>query len=129
MAQQDERLFVIRPFVPGIHGIFDLPSEPLIASHGPHKYIEEHLHDHLQHMHIRYGFEIPAQSLAGIDGLAPWVMMAIKIDQRVDCNPIFVARGPGAEGVCLKIGGDDVHWRPRSRRSFGACPATSRSSR
>jgi hypothetical protein len=110
IGDQDEPQFVIRARVPGIHGIFNLPSETLVASHAPHEHIEEHLHDHLQHMHIRYGFEIPNQSLAGIEGLAPWTMMAIKITHRVDCNPIFVARGPGAEGVCLKIGGEDVHW-------------------
>jgi hypothetical protein len=37
-------------------------------------------------------------------------MMMIPVEHRVDCNPIFVARGEGAEGVCLKIAGQDVHW-------------------
>ena len=37
-------------------------------------------------------------------------MMAIPVEQRVDCNPIFVARGKGAEGICLQIDGEEVHW-------------------
>ncbi len=61
-------------------------------------------------MHIRYGFEFPQQNLAGIRDVAPAVMMAIKAEHRVDCNPIFVARGEGAEGICLFIDGEEVHW-------------------
>ena len=82
----------------------------LIASHAPHERIREHLHDHLPHMHIRYGFEIPDQSFRGISATALEVAMLIRVEHRVDCNPVFVARGPGAEGVCLKIAGQDVHW-------------------
>jgi hypothetical protein len=129
LGEGDRRAFVIRPRVPAIDGIFDLTAETLIASHQPHDHIEEHLHDHLPHMHIRYGFEIPSQSLDGIDGLAPWVMMAIKVDHRVDCNPIFVARGSGAEGVCLKIAGQDVHWvydDSVAKRGAGLFEATGR---
>jgi hypothetical protein len=37
-------------------------------------------------------------------------MMCIKDTQRVDCNPVFGARGEGPEGVCLKVAGEDVHW-------------------
>jgi hypothetical protein len=61
-------------------------------------------------MHIRYGFEIPKQSLSGIEAAALEVVMIIKQEHRVDCNPVFVARGNGAAGVCLKIAGEDVHW-------------------
>jgi hypothetical protein len=61
-------------------------------------------------MHIRYGFELPRQDFHGIQSAALEVAMCIKNTQRVDCNPVFVARGPGAEGVCLKIAGQDVHW-------------------
>lgn len=102
--------FVIRPRAPAIDGIFDLGPDVLIASHAPHGRIREHLHEHLYHMHIRYGFEVPRQGFRGIDRVAPQVMMAIPVEQRVDCNPVFVARGEGAEGVCLKIAGEDVHW-------------------
>lgn len=101
---------IIRPRLPAIDGIFDLGPDVLIASMKPHGRIPEHLHDHLHHMHIRYGFEIPRQDFIGIDKVALLVVMMIPVDQRVDCNPIFVARGEGSEGVCLKIGGEDVHW-------------------
>jgi hypothetical protein len=101
---------VIRPLLPSIPGIFDLGPEVLVASHTPHGRIAEHLHDHLHHMHIRYGFELPAQSLIGLSAAALEVAMMIRAEHRVDCNPVFVARGPGAEGVCLKIAGQDVHW-------------------
>jgi len=101
---------IIRPRLPAIDGIFDLGPDVLIASHTPHHHIREHLHDHLPHMHIRYGFEIPRQPFLGIKKVAFQVMMAIPRSQRVDCNPVFVARGRAAEGVCLKIAGEDVHW-------------------
>jgi|SRR5882724_9830067 len=105
-----DKALVIRPRLPSVDGIFDLRADTLIASHAPHGRIAEHLHDHLPHMHIRYGFEIPAQSLAGIDGAALEVAMMIQVGHRVDCNPVFVARGPGSTGVCLKVAGQDVHW-------------------
>jgi hypothetical protein len=101
---------VIYPKLPSIHGIFDIPSETCISAHNPHGRIAEHLHDHFPHLHIRYGFEIPAQPLSGIKAAALEVAMAIRVDQRVDCNPVFVARGQGSEGICLKIAGQDVHW-------------------
>jgi hypothetical protein len=111
-ASTFERSFVIRPRLPIFDGIFHLGPDVLIAAHGPHKHISEHLHDHLPHLHIRYGFEVPRQNFDWIPraGVAPQVMMMIKVDQRVDCNPVFVAKGDGAEGLCLKIGGQDVHW-------------------
>ena len=115
MKQQqwdDKPQFIVRPRLPHFPGIFDIPADTCIASHTPHEHIEEHLHDHLYHMHIRYGFEFPGQPLTGIDFLAPLVAMMVKVDHRVDCNPIFVGKGKGAEGVCLKIGGQDVHWTP-----------------
>ena len=102
--------FVIRPKLPRINGIFDLGPNVMIASHGPHDHVEEHLHDHLHHMHIRYGFEIPSQPLLGIDAIALEVAMLVNTLHRVDCNPIFVARGASNTGVCLKIAGQDVHW-------------------
>jgi hypothetical protein len=102
--------FRIRPRLPEIDGIFNLGPDVLIASHSPHAKIPEHLHDHLPHMHIRYGFEIPAQSFQGVPAAALQVAMMIRAEHRVDCNPVFVARGRGAEGVCLKIAGQDVHW-------------------
>ena len=107
-----ENGFVIRPRLPIHDGIFHLGPDVLIASHPPHKHIPEHLHDHFYHLHIRYGFEIPQQSLSGVSkrGLAPQVAMLITNTQRVDCNPVFVAKGEGAEGICLKIAGQDVHW-------------------
>jgi hypothetical protein len=105
-----ERALVVRPRLPLLDGIFDLGPNVLIASHAPHGRIKEHLHDHLNHMHIRYGFEFPQQSLIGIDGAVLLVVMMIKIDHRVDCNPVFVARGNHNEGICLKIAGEDVHW-------------------
>jgi hypothetical protein len=109
-AHDTKPVFQIQPRLPAIDGIFDLGPNVLIASHSPHGRIPEHLHDHLPHMHIRYGFEIPGQSFQGISSAAPQVAMLIKAEHRVDCNPVFVARGPGAEGVCLKIAGQDVHW-------------------
>lgn len=102
--------FRIRPRLPAIDGIFNLGPDVLIASQGPHEKIREHLHDHLPHMHIRYGFEIPGQSFSGVPAAALQVAMLIRAEHRVDCNPVFVARGPGAEGICLKIAGQDVHW-------------------
>lgn len=102
--------FRISPRLPTIDGIFDLGSNVLIASHAPHDRIAEHLHDHLPHMHIRYGFEIPGQSFEGIERAALEVVMLVKAEHRVDCNPVFVARGSGSEGVCWKIAGEDVHW-------------------
>jgi hypothetical protein len=104
------RQLIIHPKAPNIPWIFDLPPDTTIASHPPHDHIEEHLHDHFFHMHIRYGFEFPAQTLSGIDETAFEVVMMIKADHRVDCNPIFVARGDGPQGVCLKLAGQDVHW-------------------
>jgi hypothetical protein len=109
MADRDVA-FRIYPKLPAIDGIFDLGSNVLIASHTPHGRIPEHLHDHVPHMHIRYGFEIPRQSFHGIEAAALEVAMCVRIEHRVDCNPVFVARGRGAEGVCLKIAGQDVHW-------------------
>ena len=102
--------FRIYPKLPAIDGIFDLGSNDIIASHSPHERIPEHLHDHVPHMHIRYGFDIPRQSFHGIESAALEVAMCVKSTHRVDCNPVFVGRGPGAEGVCLKIAGQDVHW-------------------
>ncbi len=104
--------FIIRPRLPQIPWIFNIPPDTCISSHRPHEHITEHLHDHLYHMHIRYGFEIPKQSLNGISNLALEVAMYVRVEQRVDCNPMFVARGKGAEGICLKIAGQDVHWTP-----------------
>ena len=101
---------VIRPRLPAIPGVLDIPPDTCIASHRPHEPIPEHLHDHLHHMHICYGFEFPHQSLDGVDGVALETMMAIKAQHRVDCNPIFVARGEESEGICLKVGVDDIHW-------------------
>lgn len=109
-ADPYERSLVIYPRMPSLDGIFDLVGATCIAAHGPHGHIPEHLHDHFHHLHIRYGFEIPQQSLIGIDHVSLEVMMAIKVDHRVDCNPVFVARGNGSEGVCLKFAGQDVHW-------------------
>jgi len=100
----------IHPRLPALDGIFNLGNNVLISAHSPHEHIAEHLHDHLNHMHIRYGFEIPAQDFAGIETTALQVAMRINTLHRVDCNPVFVARGPGAEGVCWKIAGEDVHW-------------------
>jgi hypothetical protein len=105
-----DKALIIRPRLPLIDGIFDVRADTLIASHTPHSRIPEHLHDHLPHMHIRYGFEIPPQSLAGIDAAALEVAMLVQVAHRVDCNPIFVARGPSSTGICLKIANQDVHW-------------------
>jgi hypothetical protein len=107
-----ENGFVIQPRRPIQDGIFHLGPDVLVASHPPHSHVREHLHDHLHHMHIRYGFEIPQQSLSFIPkrGLALEVAMDIKINQRVDCNPVFISKGEGAEGICLKIAGQDLHW-------------------
>ena len=46
----------------------------------------------------------------GIAAAALEVAMLVKVAHRVDCNPIFVARGRDNEGICLKIAGQDVHW-------------------
>jgi hypothetical protein len=105
-----DRELVIRPKLPFIDGIFDLGPNTLIASHSAHEHIQEHLHDHLPHMHIRYGFKIPRQPLLGVESAALEVVMMVKAEHRVDCNPVFVARGKANEGICLKIAGQDVHW-------------------
>lgn len=111
LPESYEEGLVIRPCLPRVPGILGIGPDQCIASHPPHEPIKEHLHHHLHHMHIRYGFEFPRQSLASIrDGVAPVVVMAIRVDHRVDCNPIFVARGEGAEGICLHIDGEEVHW-------------------
>lgn len=112
LAWEDKPQFIVKPRLPQYAGIFDLPGETCIASHTPHGRINEHLHDHLNHMHIRYGFEFPRQELSGINSLALHVVMMVKVEHRVDCNPIFVGRGKGSEGICLKISGQDVHWTP-----------------
>jgi len=109
---QDQPQFIVKPRLPQYAGIFNLPGETCIASHIPHERITEHLHDHLYHMHIRYGFEFPRQTLSGIESLSLHVVMMVKVEHRVDCNPIFVGRGKGSEGICLKISGQDVHWTP-----------------
>jgi hypothetical protein len=107
-----DQVLTVRPRLPLFDGIFHLGPSVLIAAHAPHAHVREHLHDHLYHMHIRYGFEIPRQGLDFIadSGIALQVAMAVSRDHRVDCNPVFVERGEGAEGICLKIGGQDVHW-------------------
>jgi hypothetical protein len=101
----------IRPTLPFLAGLFDLPGESPIASHTPHepfKGINEHLHEHLHHMHISYGFKIPAQtSMPDFTKLE--VAMAVLDELRVDCNPIFVSRR-GNEGTCIKVANQDVHW-------------------
>ena len=101
---------VIRPCLPSIPGILGIGPDQCIAAHAPHEPIREHLHHHLPHLHIRYGFELPPQTLSGIERISPAVMMAIRDEHRVDCNPIFVARGEGAEGITLHIDGEEVHW-------------------
>lgn len=101
---------IIQPRLPFINGIFDLGPNELIACHAPHPHVCEHLHDHFPHMHIRYGFEIPRQSLIGVKSASLEVAMMIKVDHRVDCNPIFVGRGLRNEGICLRIAEQDVHW-------------------
>lgn len=103
---------IIRPHLPIHDGIFHLGPDVLIASHPPHGHVNEHLHDHLYHLHIRYGFGIPNQTFAGVPkaGVALQVAMAIAKTQRVDCNPVFVAKGDDGAGICLKLGGQDVHW-------------------
>ena len=102
--------FVIRPKLPFVPGIFDIPAETRIASHSPHEPIEEHLHAHFSHMHIRYGFEIPQQTFEGIDAVGLEVAMAVRVEHRVDCNPIFVAKTSGPAGICLRVMDQDVHW-------------------
>lgn len=47
-----EKALVVRPRLPVLNGIFDLGPDVLIASHAPHGRIKEHLHDHLNRMHI-----------------------------------------------------------------------------
>jgi hypothetical protein len=105
-----DREFIIHPKLPKLNGIFDLGSNVLIATHSPHERIQEHLHDHMHHMHIRYGFEIPRQPLLGISAAALEVAMLVNREHRVDCNPVFVSRGRRNEGICLKVAGQDVHW-------------------
>ena len=100
-AERVELLFFrIQPRLPLIDGIFDLGANTLIASHSPHKHIQEHLHDHLYHMHIRYGFEIPAQTFEGISAAALEVAMLVKAEHRVRLQ----------SGICCP--------RPRSTRSM-----------
>jgi len=106
---------IIRPCLPPFGGIFDLPGrETPVATHMPHQpfeNLEEHLHEHLPHLHISYGFEIAAHAPEELpESTHLEVVMAVKKDHRVDCNPIFINRKNGNEGECLKIGGDDVHW-------------------
>ncbi len=105
-----DRAIIVQPRLPMFPGIFNLPAETCIASHAPHERIEEHLHEHFYHMHIRYGFEIPPQNFDDINGAALEVAMAIKIDHRVDCNPPFVARSKGPTGVPLVLGDEVIHW-------------------
>lgn len=105
--QQEVR---VEPRVPAFDGIFDLHHNQLIASHDPHEDIEEHLHAHLPHMHIRYGLEIPHQPFLGVDEVALEVAMLVKTTHRVDCNPIFVSRGEESTGIPLQVAGQDVHW-------------------
>ncbi|MFC7384440.1 hypothetical protein [Sphaerisporangium rhizosphaerae] len=106
---------IIRPCLPPFGGIFDLPGrETPVATHMPHapfENLEEHLHEHLPHLHISYGFEIARHELEHLpESTHLEVVMAIKKEHRVDCNPIFVNRKNASEGECLKIGGEDVHW-------------------
>lgn len=110
LTSEFEKELAIHPRLPFIDGIFDLGPNTLIASHAPHEHIPEHLHDHLPHLHIRYGFEIPRQPLLGIKETSLEVVMMIRTDQRVDCNPVFVALGNKNEGICLHIANQDVHW-------------------
>jgi hypothetical protein len=111
-ARTFDKSLIIKPRIPIYDGILHLGPDTLIASHPPHKHVTEHLHDHLYHMHIRYGFEVPAQPLTFIpaSGVALQVAMLINTAQRVDCNPVFIAKGNDGQGICLKIGGQDVHW-------------------
>jgi hypothetical protein len=109
----DESL-VIQPGIPPFGGIFALPGrETPIASHEPHSEEEnwaEHLHAHLPHLHVSYGFKLTQQQNTELpDSTHLEVAMAILTSQRVDCNPIFVGKN-SEEGVCLKIAGEDVHW-------------------
>lgn len=107
----EERELEIRPTLPFLTGVFDLPGETPIASHPPHApytNMKEHLHEHLHHMHIAYGFKIPSQSRLP-DFAKLEVAMAVLDELRVDCNPIFVAK-KGREGTCVKIANQDVHW-------------------
>jgi hypothetical protein len=100
---------IVRPKLPSIPWIFDLPPETTIASHPPHEHIEEHLHGHFHHLHIRYGFELPAQSLEGIDGTA--LEVAMLIQRSIGSTATRSSwRGEGPEGVCLKFAGQEVHW-------------------
>jgi hypothetical protein len=111
LPENYEHGLIVRPGLPRIPGILGIGPDQCIASHPPHDPIKEHLHHQFHHLHIRYGFEFPQQTLAGIrDAISPVVVMAIRVEQRVDCNPIFVARGEGAEGICLHIDGEEVHW-------------------
>lgn len=105
---------VIRPCKPPFGGIFDLPGqETPIATHlphGPYGHLREHLHEHLPHLHVSYGFEIRKHRPEELpDETHLEVAMLIHKDHRVDCNPIFTGRD-GNEGTCLKVGGEDVHW-------------------
>jgi hypothetical protein len=106
---------IIRPSLPPFGGIFDLPGQetPVAthAPHGPYQHIPEHLHDHLPHMHISYGFQIPKHKPEDLPRECKLqVVMAISKQHRVDCNPIFIGRVNGNTGETLKIGGVDVHW-------------------
>lgn len=113
-APSVEPTLEIRPGLPPFGGIFGLPGrESPIASHQPHApgtRVAEHLHEHLPHMHISYGFTIPQQRLDLLPDKTMFeVAMVVLCAHRVDCNPIFIGRN-GPEGTCLKIGGEDVHW-------------------
>jgi hypothetical protein len=106
---------IIRPGLPPYGGIFDLPAQetPIAAHqpHGPYTHIAEHLHDHLPHMHISYGFSIPEHRPEQLpESTHLEVAMAISRAHRVDCNPIFIGRMNGNAGETLKIGDEDVHW-------------------
>lgn len=106
---------IIEPCLPPFGGIFDLPGRQTPVAthmpHGPFENLEEHLHEHLPHMHISYGFKVPKHDKASLPKATKLsVVMAIRKEHRVDCNPIFVSRKSPREGECLKIAGDDVHW-------------------
>lgn len=109
-VERQEPAIVIYPRLPEFDGIFNLPAATCVASHTPHKHIEEHLHDHLHHMHIRYGFEIPAQDFDEIQDVSLEVAMSVRLEHRVDCNPPFTGRGQGVEGIPLQLGGEVIHW-------------------
>jgi hypothetical protein len=109
-----EPMLVIRPGLPPFGGIFDLPGQesPVVAHrpHPPGRRLAEHLHEHMPHLHISYGFTMPQQRIEMLPRKTAFeVAMYVHSDHRVDCNPIFSGKN-GSEGVCVKIGGEDVHW-------------------